>query len=59
MTNREKVIELFKGRTSAYDIMLETGLSSREVYTYIRESEELRARHHAKLRESREQAVTA
>jgi len=49
MSNRDKVLNMFKKRKSTYNIMMETGLKSSEVYHYIREDEECRARHKAKL----------
>ena len=48
MSNRERVIELFKKNHTAYAIHLETGIGIKEVYNYVRESEELKMRH-AKL----------
>jgi len=59
MKNKDKVIEMFKDNCSAYEIHLKTGLSIKEVYHYIRESEELANRHKKALYESQRQEDVA
>lgn len=50
---------MFKDNCSAYEIHLKTGLSIKEVYHYIRESEELGQRHKKALYESQKQMELA
>jgi len=55
MKNKNRIIELFKANHTAYEIHLQTGLSIKEVYHYIRESEELKIRHEKALYENQRQ----
>ena len=43
--NREVVVNMFKKNYTPYNIHLATGLGIKEVYNYVRESEELNRRH--------------
>ena len=51
---REVVIDMFKDNYSAYSIHLKTGLSFKEITSYIRDSEELKARHKSALAREKE-----
>lgn len=55
MTNRERAIELFKDNKGAYHISLVTGMPIKEVYHYLRESEELNKRHRDAIAKKREE----
>jgi len=50
---REQVIEMFKKGKSAYAIHINLGVGIKEVYHYIRESEELAQRHNEALKYKR------
>ena len=40
MTNRERVVHLFKQGVTTYSIQLQTGIGAKEVYTYCKQAEE-------------------
>ena len=45
VTKREQVLKLFKAGNSSYAIHMNTGIGIKEVYNYIKESEEAKNRH--------------
>lgn len=51
---REVVIDMFKNNHSAYSIHLKTGISFKEITTYIRENEDAKTRHKKALEQHRE-----
>ena len=53
MSNKDKVIELFRNNNSSYNIGLVTGLSNKEICHYIRQSEEMTKKHQDGIREQR------
>ena len=50
MSNKETVEKLFKKGYSAYSISIKSGISIKECYHWVRQSEELKQRHQAILR---------
>ena len=48
-TNKEIVEELFKKGHSAYSMSIKSGINLKECYHFLRQSEELKQLHKAKL----------
>ncbi len=50
MTNKEKVLDMFKNNNSAYEIHLVTGLSFGEITHFIKQDTDAKERHYKHLR---------